>query len=272
MTVFDRIVAACRAAAENPSLVQCLTNPVVPEITANVLLACGHSPAMCDNTHEAVQFLGLADCALINLGNPTGDQLQAMELVADKAHATGTPWVLDPVAVGPLDYRTATATRLLSYQPTAIRGNASEIAALAGAGSGGRGVDSTDTPEAVADVAGELARRTGSIVAVTGPQDWIIGPDETLLVTGGHPLMQQVVGTGCSLGALVAAYLGSARTAGIAAVDAVAAAHAHSAAAGTMAAQQASRPASFKTAWVDWLFELSPEQIAATATTTVAGQ
>ena len=55
-----------------------------------------------------------------------------MHKAAAKAHELGKAWVLDPVGVGATNLRTTTATDLvLSHKPTVIRGNASEIMALA---------------------------------------------------------------------------------------------------------------------------------------------
>ena len=68
------------------------------------------------------------------------------------ANGAGVPWVLDPVAIGALPLRTGLAREFAALHPAVIRGNASEIGALAG-GSGGRGVDSTATPDEVAEVA-----------------------------------------------------------------------------------------------------------------------
>ena len=45
----------------------------------------------------------------------------------------GKPWVLDPVGCGATAYRTAACVQLLACKPTVVRGNASEIMALAGA-------------------------------------------------------------------------------------------------------------------------------------------
>src|SRR3712207_9334832 len=84
-----------------------------------------------------------------------------MRLAARSAGAAGTPWVLDPVAVGGLVYRTELATELVGLRPTVVRGNASEVMALAGAGGGGRGVDSTDSTDDAAKAAAVLAVRPG---------------------------------------------------------------------------------------------------------------
>ena len=48
-------------------LVQCLTNVVVAQWTANVLLAVGASPSMVDNPEEAGPFAAVADGVLVNL-------------------------------------------------------------------------------------------------------------------------------------------------------------------------------------------------------------
>ncbi|MFE7398069.1 hydroxyethylthiazole kinase, partial [Streptomyces sp. NPDC057557] len=116
--------------------------------TANVLLALGASPAMVDLPEEAGPFARIASGVLVNLGTPHAEQRSAMIEAARAAASAGTPWVLDPVAVGALPVRTALARELLELRPTVIRGNASEIIALAGAGGGGRGVDSSHGVEA----------------------------------------------------------------------------------------------------------------------------
>jgi hydroxyethylthiazole kinase len=243
------VVAARAALAERAPLVQCLTNSVVQTITANTLLAAGASPAMVDNVHESAAFARVASAVLVNVGTLDDDRAAAMGLAAAAARAAGTPWVLDPVAVGGLEFRTRVARELLDSAPTVVRGNASEVLGLAGAGSGGRGVDSTAGAEEAVEAARELSRRTGGAVAVSGAVDVLVQDGRTLRVSGGHVLLTRTTGAGCSLGALVAAY---------AAVEpdplvAAAAAHAHVAVAAERAAARAGRPGSFAVAWVDEL-------------------
>ncbi|MEH6821374.1 MAG: hydroxyethylthiazole kinase [Dietzia psychralcaliphila] len=251
-------------------LVHCLTNSVVRQITADVLLAAGAAPAMVDHPDEAGDFAAVASGVLINVGNPTTEQIEGMHAAIASAREHGTPWVLDPVAVGGLALRTGLATGWLDHGPAAIRANASEIVALAGAGAGGRGVDSTHDVAVALAPALSLAERTGGIVAVTGPQDIVVtnsgGSTLATWVTSGHPLLQKVIGTGCALGAVTAAYLGAARTAGLPDHDAVVAAHAHVGAAGTAAGRVAAGPGLFAVAWLDALYTLTPEEIADTVT------
>ena len=261
------LIAAIDTMRNTRPLVQCLTNNVVTQITANVLLAAGATPAMCDTPEESAAFACVASGVLINPGTPSAEQYAGMRQAILGANSVGTPWVLDPVAAGVLPHRTAFARKVSAYRPAAIRGNASEIAALAGVGAGGRGVDATDEVEAAIPAARDLVAQTGGVVAISGAQDVIVSTRRVTRLVSGHPMMQLVIGTGCSLGALVAAYLGAHRTATVGQDafdphDAVVAAHAHSGAAGMVAAQWASAPGSFAVAWIDALYQLTSERIA----------
>src|SRR5699024_10686837 len=151
--------------------------------------------------------------------------------------------------------------------------NPSEISALAGAGAGGRGVDSTDDVAAAEPSARELAGRTGAVIGVSGPTDLVVStPAEgdaadrvasrVTRMTSGHPMMQTVIGTGCALGALTAAYLGAARANGTDPHDAVVTAHAHVGAASAVAGRTAGGPGGFAVAWLDALYTLTPGEIA----------
>ena len=203
LTVSDHL-ARLRA---DPPLVQCLTNAVVTNFTANVLLALGAAPAMTDIPGEAGPFARAASGVLINLGTPHAEQRAAMLEAAEAANDAGTPWVLDPVAVGSLPVRTALAAELLALRPTAIRANASEVMALAGLGAGGRGVDATDNPEDALPAASLLAAKYGSVVAVSGATDVITDGASTLRLGNGTALLTKVTGGGCALGAVTAAFL-----------------------------------------------------------------
>lgn len=186
-------------------LVHCITNDVVQAFTANILLALGASPAMVVEPDEAEQFAAIADALLINVGTLTALQAQAIRRGIDGALAADTPWVLDPVAVGGLTFRSDFCQQLIKLKPAAIRGNASEIIALVGLSSGGRGVDSTDSASSALPAAQQLAQQTGAIVVVTGEVDYVTDGLCTRTVAGGSILMTRVVGTGCALSAVVAA-------------------------------------------------------------------
>ena len=199
------IVQTWDAVREQGPLVQCLTNIVVAPFTANVLLAVGAAPAMVDVPGEAGAFAGIAGGVVINLGTPYAETREAMLEAATAAVAAGTPWVLDPVAVGGLPVRTPLGRELLDLGPTVVRANASEVLGLAGLGEGGRGVDARDEAEAALPAAKELLARGAQAVAVSGPVDALVSDTALVRMTGGSPLMTRVTGVGCALGALTAA-------------------------------------------------------------------
>ena len=228
--------------AERP-LVHVLTNDVVQEITADVLLAAGASPAMVVAPEEAGTFAGIADGLLINIGTPTAERIRAMNLAADAANKKRTPWVLDPVAAGGIPWRDDIIRSFVAKRPTVIR-------ALAGFSSSGKGVDSYDTSDSALEAAQLLARAVPTVVHVTGETDYVTDGERTVSVAGGHEMATLVVGTGCSLSALVAAF---------AAVtpDRVAAAVAASTLAkraAKYAAKHAEAPGSFHVHYIDGLY------------------
>lgn len=240
-------------------LIHSITNSVVPNFTANVLLALGAAPAMVDIVGEAGAFAGIADGLLVNLGTPAPEQREAMREAVAGAGAAGTPWVLDPVAIGALPIRTRLAEELAAAGPTAVRGNPSEVLALAGLGAGGRGVDASDSVDAAASAARSLARRLGGVVAVSGPEDLITDGVAELRVANGHEWLTRVTGGGCALGAVIAAFLGA--RGGRSALEAVAAAHSVYGIAAERAAERAEGPGTFAVALLDALASVSPEQV-----------
>ena len=122
-----QVLDVLAAVRRSTPLVHCMTNTVVPEVTANVLLAAGAAPAMIDLPEEAQIFAGIASALLINVGNGSAEQHAGMRLAAPAARAAGRPWVLDPVAVGGLPVRTALARELLAERPTAVRATCWQI-------------------------------------------------------------------------------------------------------------------------------------------------
>ena len=262
----SRAHAQFRASAP---LVQAITNTVVQQFSANVLLAMGASPAMLDHEADAAQFARMADALLINFGTATNQQLLAADVAMDAAARAGTPWVLDPVSAGAGDFRTTKIRQTVARCPSVVRGNASEVLVLADMGTGGRGVDAVDEVETALPAAMALAQRTAGVVAVSGRSDAVIAVfgnrARIARVEGGHPLMTRVVGTGCALGAAVAAYLGAAARENRsldAYFAATVAAHAHFALAGNLASQRAAAPGSFAVAFLDALYELKAEDFA----------
>ena len=252
--------AVLDAVHQQEPLVQCLTNVVVTNFTANALLAVGASTAMADLPGEAGIFAGIASGVLVNLGTPYAEQREGIMEAASAANKVGTPWVLDPVAVGGLPVRTAMVEPLLALQPTVIRGNASEVAYCAGGGAGGRGVDATVGVDAVTDLATQFAERSGSVLAVSGPVDLVVAPDGRVArIANGSPLLTKVTGGGCALGAIIAACAGTGADPFVAAVTGTAI----WGVAADQAAALAKGPGSFAVAHLDAVAGLTPDGLAA---------
>ncbi|PZX17014.1 hydroxyethylthiazole kinase [Palleronia aestuarii] len=241
-------------------LVQYITNYVAMNVAANVLLAAGASPAMVHAREEAPGFAAMADALAINIGTIDGRTAEAMPLAAAAARAAGTPWVFDPVAVGATAFRQETARGLLAERPCVIRGNASEIRALAGLESQGRGADASDAVAAAEDAARALAGRTGAVVAVTGPVDFVTDGERAARVANGHPLMPRVTALGCALTGLVAAFV-----AGGPRFEATLAALACFGVAGEIAAEGARGPGSLQVNLLDALHAMEPGTLDARA-------
>lgn len=242
----DHVAADVRALRERAPLVHCMTNVVVTGFTANVLLAAGASPAMVEAVEEAGEFAAVANALLINVGTLTVPMAEAMRA----AVGSGTPWVLDPVAVGAISYRTKFAVELLDHGPAIVRGNASEILSLAGAeSSAGKGVDSLAASGDAIDAARSLAKAHGCVVAVSGEIDYVTDGETLLGIPGGHPLMTRVTGVGCALGALMAAFTAVSESP----LRAAAVASAVMAGAAERAARSAAGPGSFAVALLDEL-------------------
>jgi hydroxyethylthiazole kinase len=188
-------------------LVHNITNYVVMNNTANALLALGASPAMVHATDEVEEFVGISRALVVNIGTLSAPWVAAMRAAADRAQRLGVPWALDPVGVGATTFRNTVAADLLRRGPAVVRGNASEILALAGTGARTKGVDSTHGTNTAVDAARELARRTGAVVAITGATDYVTDGTRLATLNNGHPLMARVTGMGCTATAIIGAFL-----------------------------------------------------------------
>jgi hydroxyethylthiazole kinase len=257
----ESTIDALERVRQTSPLVQCITNTVVVNFTANVLLAVGAAPAMVDIVGEAEPFAAIASGLLINLGTPTPEQRASMIEAQAGAAAGNTPWVLDPVAIGSLPVRTTLAYQLRDLRPTVIRGNASEIIALSGTGAGGRGVDALDSVDAALTTARSLAESTAGVVAVSGPVDLLTDGVRVVRIANGHELLTRITGGGCALGAVMAAFL-AAHDDRLAAT--VAAVTVYTVAA-ELAAEKSAGPGSFGVAFLDALAAVDAQHIAARA-------
>lgn len=246
------------ALRQDAPLVQCLTNFVSMNIAANVLLAIGASPAMVHAAEEAPEFARMAGAVVINIGTLSAPWLESMLLTAASARQAGVPWVLDPVAHHATAFRRDAVRQLLALQPTIVRGNASEIIALAGGHSAGKGVDARDAVAQAEQSARAIAAAHGTVVAVTGETDYVTDGQRSVHITGGSPLMPRVTATGCALTAVVGAFAAVSKDdpyiAAVAALSCFAIA-------GERAGALAEGPGSFAWRFLDALAALEPDSL-----------
>ena len=248
-----RIAGILGKLRERRPLVHAITNEVAMALTANVLLAVGASPAMVIGAEEVAEFVVRADALLVNIGTLTAPRAQAMRLAVAAAATRPVPWVLDPVGAGATTHRRNFALELAAARPMAIRGNANEIAVLAGATAAAmRGVDATISSADALEAAVALARTSGAVVAVTGAIDYITDGARVVRLANGAPMMTRVTALGCSASALVA----SALAVEAEPLHATVAALAWIAIAGEIAARGAAGPGTLQPLLLDALFTL----------------
>ncbi|SHF21682.1 hydroxyethylthiazole kinase [Chryseobacterium vrystaatense] len=238
-------------------LVHNITNYVVMNNTANALLAAGASPIMAHAKSEIKEMIAISHSVVINIGTLDEYWSESMIMAAETAHSTGKPWVLDPVGAGATSFRDEVLNRLLPYQPTVIRGNASEIIALAKANiTVTKGVDSTAKSNEAIDAARSLAGQYGAIICISGETDIILDHQQEIFIKNGHPLMTKVTGLGCSATALIGAFIGIAENK----VLAVAAAMAIIGIAGELAAEESNGPGSLQVNLTDKLYSITEQE------------
>jgi hydroxyethylthiazole kinase len=247
---------------QHKPLVHNITNLVVMNFTANALLAAGASPVMAHAHEEVEEMVSLAGALVLNIGTLTPHWVQSMEIAGRKANELGIPVILDPVGAGATRLRTQSALRLLEQlRVSVVRGNASEVLALARSGGGTKGVDSIHGVDEAVEAAGLLARELGTVIAITGPRDLITDGTSLWRVANGHALMGSVTGMGCAATAMMGAYLAVQPDPVAAAVGGLC----YLGLAGQKAAAASQGPGSFQAAFLDELWSMSPQTLGAEA-------
>ena len=189
-------------------LVYSITNLVVMNINANVLLAMGASPVMAHAHEEVADMAAIAQALVLNIGTLEPYWIESMQLALQVASKRGIKTVLDPVGAGATSYRNNSISALLDVaMPSVIRGNASEIMSVAGSAAQTRGVDSGAEVADSLQYARDLATRTGGVVCVSGPVDHVLDAQgRHASLSNGHEWMTRITGVGCSATALVGAF------------------------------------------------------------------
>jgi hydroxyethylthiazole kinase len=207
---------------------------------------------------EVTEMVKNAGALVLNIGTLDDALVDSMLMAGSRANALGIPVILDPVGAGATRLRTASARRLIQDLDIAvIKGNAAEIAVLAGAEGNIKGVDSYGVKGEPLDIANGLARELGLTIVISGATDVVTDGKRPLLVDNGHPLMGKVSGTGCMAASVTGAFSAVTRDY----VTASAAALAAFGLAGEKASAHCSGPASFKVSLLDEVYNLAPGEL-----------
>ncbi|MBR0396793.1 MAG: hydroxyethylthiazole kinase [Eubacterium sp.] len=203
--------------SQNP-LIHCITSPIAVNDCANAVLAVGARPIMAEHPREVAGITAISQALGVSLANITDARAESIMISGRQALQDGLPSAIDVVGVNCSAFRMDLAKQFIrDCRPAVIKGNASEIRAIAGAAYGEAGIDtavsdrvSHDNPgsvEAAADVVRNFAKATGAVVLASGIIDVISDGEAVWLVENGSPLLARVTGTGCILNCLIASYL-----------------------------------------------------------------
>lgn len=238
-------------------LVHSITNYVVMNNTANALLALGASPLMAHAHPEIDDIVQISGALVVNIGTLDEYWAESMKMAAAHAHKIQRRWILDPVGAGASLYRDSVLKELLQFKPGAIRGNASEIMALANVTLQSKGVDSTHNSTEALKSAIWLAQQNQTIVCISGAIDFVTDGTKTVQIENGSPLMAKVTGMGCTATAIIGACIAVSETT----MDGVISAMAIMAIAGEMAAEKAGAPGTFQIEFYNALYNITEGDI-----------
>ncbi|THE66587.1 hydroxyethylthiazole kinase [Salinadaptatus halalkaliphilus] len=203
----DDLADSLRTIAESKPLVQSLTNTVTINDVANLVLHWGALPVMADSPGDAGEMAQGASGLLINIGQVPDGRVEAMHEAGRTANEREIPVVLDPVGVGSTPTRESVAETLLEdLEFSIIKGNYGEISALAGVEAEVEGVESVGEYDEIEHTATAVAESTDAVVVASGVEDIVADADGSYRVSAGDEMLAAVVGTGCMLGASLAAF------------------------------------------------------------------
>jgi len=202
-------------------LIHNITNMVTINDVANIELACGARPIMAMAPQEMDEVTGICDGLNLNIGTPSEERFEAMRIAARMAAKKNIPIVLDLVGVGVSRFRMDFVMSLLDeVHVDVIKGNLSEVKAVMEHGRCDGGVEVTDTADESDEkaLACRAALRYGCICVITGETDYVAelcdeagcydnNERSVMCITGGHPMMKRVTGTGCMLSGLICAFV-----------------------------------------------------------------
>ena len=188
-------------------IVHHLTNWVTIYDCANITKVFGASPVMAHSPEEVEEMADIASSLVLNIGTLTSELVESMKKAAKKANEKGIPIVLDVCGAGATTLRNNKAAELINeVKINIIKGNASEVASVAGIDAQTKGVDSGEVKEDLKQIAQNLAKTKKCTVVITGKEDIVADSDTVYIVRNGDALMSKIVGTGCMAASVIGAF------------------------------------------------------------------
>ena len=248
MDLINQTIKDLALIREKKPLIHNITNFVVMNHSANVLLALGASPVMAHSLNEVEDMVAFAGALVLNIGTLEPVWIESMIKAGKKATC---PIILDPVGSGATKYRTESAKKILNEcKVSVLRGNASEVMSLMTAEKTTKGVDSVHSVDDTIEIAGKISKIYGNlVVAVSGVEDLITNGKKSIRCSNGHPMMTLVTGLGCGLTATVGAFCAVQNDHVLAAAEA----HGFYGVCGELASKKAKYSGSFATEFIDAL-------------------
>ncbi|RLG14426.1 MAG: hydroxyethylthiazole kinase, partial [Candidatus Nanohalarchaeota archaeon] len=243
---------------ETRPIIHHITNYVTVNDCANVTLAIGAAPVMAHAKEEVSEMTSISSALLLNIGTLDPQQIESMLIAGKTANEKNIPIILDPCGAGATTFRTQTAKKLTEQlNITIIKGNASEIAAIADIEAETHGVELgaiNTTPE---HAAWTLAEKTNSTIIITGKEDIIADRTTTYTLRNGSPMTGKITGGGCMAASITASFTSIEKDpliAGIAALTCFNVAQ-------QLAEKKSTGPMDYKKKLIDELYNLTPEKI-----------
>lgn len=205
--MFEQTHAILQKIKNQKPLILNITNYVTMDFIANGLLALGASPLMSEAEEEIEDLIKMAKALVINPGTLNDTFISLCKKACAAANQLKIPIVFDPVGAGASLYRTHFYQSLIrEFHIAIIRGNASEIMALAGLAQQTKGVDTTSGSFAALESAKRLAKQCGAMIVISGETDILVDDDCVTQLNRGSSMMPGIIGTGCLLTSVIAAF------------------------------------------------------------------
>lgn len=215
MTDLEKILKARDDLKEKSPLVHAITHPIAINMVANAILFMGAKAICAAHPDEVAEIVEMSDSLSVNLGNITSERMVSIDRASDASNKKKIPLAIDLVGVGASSLRYDFANDLLNkYHFDLIKGNSSEIRAMANSRSNAKGIDVGksdkifgDNIEKIAREARNLAKTYKTIVLVTGQTDLVVTKNSYYTVSNGVENLSKITGTGCMLTSLISSLM-----------------------------------------------------------------